>query len=462
MSKFPEALAHFPLQLAVVSVSVIALTGAAVSLSERARHAAEQRADAAARAAAPVEADAPASDETAPEVAAAEPAPQAHGDAGSAPIASIIAGAAIAQSVDSPALDVVGVAYGLGRAALPEEVAAWDIDVRPDGQGLPEGSGDVWTGEEVFIDNCAVCHGDFAEGVDRWPGLAGGLGSLTHDRPHKTVGSYWPYLSTVYDYINRAMPYGYAQSLEPDQIYAITAYLLYSNGIVEDDFVLSNENFTEVRLPNEENFFLDDRAETELPAFTRAPCMVDCKDSVEVTMRAMVLDVTPQTEGSATTAAALDLEGVGGAAAEPAEASGEEVAAVAQPEADGGAPEVQAEPEAAAGVVAAALDPELLAQGERAFGQCKACHMIGENAANRVGPHLNDVFGRTAGTIEGFRYSRQMVEAGEGGLVWTTETLHDFLSQPRDYVQGTKMSFAGFRNEEDIAAVTAYLGTHSD
>lgn len=119
--------------------------------------------------------------------------------------------------------------FGLGREALPEEIAAWDIDVRPDGAGLPEDSGDVWTGEQIFLEQCAVCHGDFAEGVGRWPVLAGGEGTLTNARPVKTIGSYWPYLSTVFDYFHRAMPFGYAQSLEPDEVYAIIAYLLYSN-----------------------------------------------------------------------------------------------------------------------------------------------------------------------------------------------------------------------------------------
>ena len=87
--------------------------------------------------------------------------------------------------------------YGLGRPALPQEVAAWDHDVRPGGIGLPPGSGDVLTGEAVFADKCAACHGDFAEGVGNWPKLAGGDGTLANKDPVKTVGSYWPYLSTV-------------------------------------------------------------------------------------------------------------------------------------------------------------------------------------------------------------------------------------------------------------------------
>lgn len=202
-------------------------------------------------------------------------------------IAALAAGPAAAEGL------------GLGRAALPEEVAAWDIDIRPDGAGLPEGSGDVLTGEELFVEQCAACHGDFGEGVDRWPVLAGGHDTLSDERPVKTIGSYWPYLSTVYDYVNRAMPFGYAQSLSPDEVYAITAYLLYVNDVVlDEDFVLSNENFTEVRLPNEEAFLEDARPDTPTLA-EAAPCMSDCKPGAEIVMRAMILDVTPDSEDGA-------------------------------------------------------------------------------------------------------------------------------------------------------------------
>lgn len=186
--------------------------------------------------------------------------------------------------------------FGLGRTASDDEIAAWDIDVRPDGVGLPQGSGTVTEGEEVFAERCAVCHGDFGEGVDRWPVLSGGQDSLTDDRPVKTIGSYWPYLSTVYDYINRAMPFGESQSLTPDEIYAITAYLLYMNDIVTDEeFELSKENFALIRMPNEDNFYFDPRPET--PIFnTGEPCVSDCKPEVTVTSRARILDVTPDAE----------------------------------------------------------------------------------------------------------------------------------------------------------------------
>ena len=186
--------------------------------------------------------------------------------------------------------------FHLGREALNEEIAAWDIDIRPDGTGLPVGKGTVAQGEPIYADNCAVCHGDFGEGTGRWPVLAGGHDTLTEERPEKTIGSYWPYLSTVYDYVRRAMPFGNARSLSDDDVYALTAYLLYLNDVVTDeDFELSNENFTDIHLPNEENFFMDDRASEPHYAEKSEPCMKDCIPAApKVTGRARVLDVTPE------------------------------------------------------------------------------------------------------------------------------------------------------------------------
>ncbi|NIA69727.1 cytochrome c [Pelagibius litoralis] len=186
---------------------------------------------------------------------------------------------------------------GLGREAKPAEVAAWDIDVRPDGQGLPEGRGTVAEGEVVFQELCAVCHGEFGEGTGRWPVLAGGEDTLNSEDPVKTIGSYWPHLSTVYDYIYRAMPFGEAQSLTPDETYAITAYLLYMNDVVEEeDFELSKQNFASIRLPNEAGFIDDGRPDTATVSKTE-PCMTDCKAEVTIVSRARILDVTPEGEG---------------------------------------------------------------------------------------------------------------------------------------------------------------------
>ena len=320
--------------------------------------------------------------------------------------------------------------FGLGRPALPEEIAAWDLDISPDGTGLPEGRGDVWTGDEVFAENCAVCHGDFAEGVGNWPVLAGGFDTLDDRDPVKTVGSYWPYLSTVWDYVHRSMPFGAAQTLSDDEVYAIVAYILYSNGIVEDDFELSHENFAEVEMPNRDGFIVDDRPETEYTAWRNEPCMEGCKDSVEITMRATVLDVTPEED--------------------------EAVAARAQPQDDATPAAAAAEP-ADTGDEVAAVDPALVEQGEKVFRKCQACHQIGAGAENKTGPHLNDVFGRTIGGVDGFRYSSGFEEAAGAGRTWDAASMAEFLSQPRDFIKGTKMSFAGLRKPEEIEAITAFL-----
>ena len=351
---------------------------------------------------------------------AAQAAVVAAEDAAAAAIAEAAALAATSGgSVIMPMATAPAAGLGVGRTALPEEIAAWDIDVRPDGVGLPAGSGDVWTGEEVFVEKCATCHGDFGEGTGRWPVLSGGAGTLADEDPVKTIGSYWPYLSTVYDYINRAMPFGFAQSLEPDEIYAITAYLLYMNDVVDDDFELSDANFTDTRLPNEDNFFMDDRAETEYTIFGGEVCMSDCKDDVAITMRAAVLDVTPETEGDAAQEAVVEEAAVEEAPAGP--------------------------------------DPELVAAGEGLFRQCASCHQIGEGAVNRSGPQLNGILGRTIGASDGFRYSNVMKSANEAGEVWDIDRLDAFLTNPRQAMNGTKMAYRGMSDAADRAALLAYL-----
>lgn len=183
---------------------------------------------------------------------------------------------------------------GLGRVALPEEIKAWDTDVRPDGQGLPPGKGTVKQGDEIFQAQCASCHGEFGEGAGRWPVLAGGAGSLKADRPDKTIGSFWPDLSTAFDYIHRAMPYGNAHALSDDDVYAVVAYLLSLNDIVKDDnFELSDKNFTSIKMPNAGAFFDDDRETSEKQFWNKSPCMKNCSGEVKVTGRAMNVDVTP-------------------------------------------------------------------------------------------------------------------------------------------------------------------------
>ena len=320
--------------------------------------------------------------------------------------------------------------YGLGRPALPQEVAAWDHDVRPGGIGLPPGSGDVLTGETAFADKCAACHGDFAEGVGNWPKLAGGDGTLADKDPVKTVGSYWPYLSTVWDYVNRSMPFGNAQTVTPDEVYAIVAYILYSNYLVDEDFTLSNENFADVEMLNASGFIMDDRDQAEYAIWRGEPCMSGCKDKVEITMRATVLDVTPDT---------------------PSDTTVIEVAATDTPEeAPGTMPEV------------AAIDPELVAAGAKVYKKCAACHKIGAGAKNGSGPQLNGIIGRLMGSADGFKYSKGFNAAAQEGRHWDDETLGAFLTKPRDFMKGTKMSFGGLKKSEDINAILAYLQSASE
>ncbi len=188
---------------------------------------------------------------------------------------------------------------GIGRAPTEAELAAWDIDVRPDGKGLPKGRGTARQGEALYQERCASCHGEFGEGVNRWPELAGGEGSLNGDRPLRTIGSYWPYVSTVFDFVRHAMPFGNAQSLMPDEIYAVTAYLLGLNDVLKDeDFELNERTLPIIRLPNEGGFFDDDREVAEAGFWNRSVCMVACKGEVRVTGHAAVLDVTPDSKSA--------------------------------------------------------------------------------------------------------------------------------------------------------------------
>ncbi|MEP4195334.1 MAG: c-type cytochrome [Aliishimia sp.] len=310
--------------------------------------------------------------------------------------------------------------FGLGRAALPEEIAAWDLDVSPDGTGLPKGVGDALLGEEIFADKCAACHGDFAEGVDNWPKLAVGWDALADDDPLKTVGSYWPYLSTTWDYVNRSMPFGAAQTLEADEVYVIVAYILYSYDLVDEDFVASDQTFAEFELPNQDGFIVDDRIETEHALWVGEPCMENCKAEVKVRMRAMVLDVTPD-------------EGVSSEDETIAEAAAVPVIETAQ------------------------VDPVLIKAGARVFCKRKACHQIGDGAKNRSGRILTGVVDRAAGSVEGFKYSKSLKAMAEDVLVWDEERLNVFLTKHKAFMKGTKMSFARIKKEADLEAITANL-----
>jgi S-disulfanyl-L-cysteine oxidoreductase SoxD len=148
--------------------------------------------------------------------------------------------------------------YGLGRAATDEEIRVWNIDVSPTGEGLPAGQGTVKQGAQVFAAKCAMCHGPTGkEGPkDR---LVGGQGTLTTGKPVKTIGSYWPYATTLYDFINRAMPFNAPGSLNPDEVYSVIAWLLFQNGIVKDDAVIDAQTLPQIQMPNRNGFIPDPR-----------------------------------------------------------------------------------------------------------------------------------------------------------------------------------------------------------
>lgn len=178
--------------------------------------------------------------------------------------------AALAMVVITHGGASAGERFGFGRPAAPEEVAGWNIDILTDGQNLPQGSGTAAHGRELFAAKCAMCHGAEGEGgmADR---LVGGAGTLGSRKPVKTVGSYWPYATTLFDYIRRAMPLNAPQSLANDEIYALSAYILSLNEIVPKDATLDAKSLAQVKMPNRDHFFVDRR-----PDAKNEPCMKDC------------------------------------------------------------------------------------------------------------------------------------------------------------------------------------------
>ena len=313
---------------------------------------------------------------------------------------------------------------GLGRTALPSEITAWDVDILPDGRGLPVGNGDAIVGEETFANKCASCHGDFAEGVGNWPALAGGFDTLADEDPVKTVGSYWPYLSTLWDYINRSMPFGGAQTLTSDEVYSIVAYILYSNDLIEDDFELNEKNFQEFNMYNSNGFIIDDRKISEYPIWSKEPCMENCKKSTSITKRASIIDVTPRE-----TSTEVEIK----------------QSALSPVEKD-----------------TASIDPKLINAGKKVFKKCKACHAVGEGAKNKSGPQLYEIIGRKMGTANRYKYSKGFKEAAEEGRIWTEELMVEFLRKPKKFIKGTKMSFGGLKKDKDLDAIVAYLKTQDN
>jgi cytochrome c len=184
---------------------------------------------------------------------------------------SVLTGAAVLAL----SFNVQAQVYGIGHAASERDLAAWNIDVAADGAGLPAGSGSVTNGKTVYAQQCAACHGAKGEGkpADQ---LVGGRGTLASANPVKTIGSFWPYATTVFDFINRAMPYNAPQSLTPDEVYSVTAYLLYLNGVVAVDTVLDARSLPKVRMPNRDGFIGDTRPDT-----SNVACQKNCSIPVK-------------------------------------------------------------------------------------------------------------------------------------------------------------------------------------
>jgi len=151
--------------------------------------------------------------------------------------------------------------YGVGKPPTPEEISALGAAIAPDGGGLPEGSGTVAAGRELFAAQCSRCHGPKGEG-NVGPILVGGQGTLASPKPLKTVGSYWPYATTLWDYINRAMPFDQPGLLKPPEVYAAVAYILNLNGIIREDQVVDATSLPKIVMPNRNGFILDPRPKT--------------------------------------------------------------------------------------------------------------------------------------------------------------------------------------------------------
>jgi len=160
-------------------------------------------------------------------------------------VSTLVLTSAVAVAADGP---------NLGRVATPEEIAAWDVSIDPDGVSLPPGSGTPKQGEIVYLAKCVACHGEKGAGKPN-DQLVGGQGTLPGDKPPvKTVGSFWPYATTIFDYIRRAMPYNESKSLTNDEVYAVVAYILQLNGVIGENDTIDAKTLPKVKMPNRDGF----------------------------------------------------------------------------------------------------------------------------------------------------------------------------------------------------------------
>lgn len=154
----------------------------------------------------------------------------------------------------------LSIAQSVGRPATEAEIKAQDFTVLPNGTGLPKGHGDAVSGKTIYVQKCQDCHGEHGEGQSgKYPPLAGGAGSLKSLGPVKTVGSYWPYATTLFDYVRRAMPYDHPRSLSNDEVYSVAAYVLFMNRIVTETQELNERTLPRIKMPNRDGFVPDPR-----------------------------------------------------------------------------------------------------------------------------------------------------------------------------------------------------------
>lgn len=273
--------------------------------------------------------------------------------------------------------------YGFGTPATPQEIAGWNIDVRPDGQGLPKGRGSVEQGQAIYDEKCASCHGTFGES-NSYLQLAGGVGSLGTDQPTRTTGSKLEYATTLWDYINRAMPFNAPQTLKPDEVYALTAYVLNLNDIVPADAVLDQDSLPKLVMPNRNGFTTKHgfMARDGKPDTHNTACMKDCVK--EVRLSSELPDYARTQHG--------DLS-----------AQGRSVGSGARTDL------ARATPPAAATAAKAPLD---LAKASA----CTACHGVSEKI---VGPGFREIAARYAG--DGGAEARLAAKVKSGGSgAWGT------------------------------------------
>ena len=290
--------------------------------------------------------------------------------------------------------------FGFGQAATPQQIAGWDIDVRPDGHGVKKGRGDARKGQAIYDAQCASCHGTFGEsnnyiviagGVDKEDLKTGHASSLKAGEV-RTVGNKLNYATTLWDYINRAMPWTAPQSLSVDEVYAVTAYVLHLNEIVPDDFELSDENILKVQMPNRNGMTTDHgmRSVKGKPDVQGTLCMKDCVAEVKVASQ-----LPPFARNAHGNLAEQDrplgpLRGVD----------------TTRYEAGGGATKVAVAPAAAAAAAGPVPQDVIKARA------CTACHAVGTRV---VGPSFNEIGSKYATRADAAGYLVEKMKTGGVG-----------------------------------------------